>query len=74
MTIKNDVTKTNGYWKMGDKNKNVTKMGIIIKGVYCNCLEQVVCNRPCENLIIIHNINIKIFHDENQWVWTSKFG
>jgi hypothetical protein len=51
---------------MGDKNKNVTKMGIIIKGVYCNCLEQVVCNRPCENLIIIHNINIKIFHDENQ--------
>ncbi len=27
-------TKTDDYEKMCDKNKNVTKMGMIIKGVY----------------------------------------
>jgi hypothetical protein len=26
-----------GYQKMCDTNKNVTKMGVIIKGVYCSC-------------------------------------
>jgi hypothetical protein len=30
------LTKTNGYQKMCDTNKNVTKMGVIIKGVYDN--------------------------------------
>jgi hypothetical protein len=30
------VTKMNGYEKMCDTNKNVTKIGVIIKGVYCN--------------------------------------
>ncbi len=29
------LTKTDGSQKMCDKNKNVTKMGMIIKGVYC---------------------------------------
>jgi hypothetical protein len=29
------LTKTNGYQKLGDRNKNVIKMGVIIKGVYC---------------------------------------
>ncbi len=29
------LTKTNGYQKMCDTNKNVTEMGVIIKGVYC---------------------------------------
>ncbi len=28
------LTKTDGYSKMCDTNKNVTKMGVIIKGVY----------------------------------------
>ncbi len=28
------LTKMNGYQKMCDTNKNVTKMGVIIKGVY----------------------------------------
>jgi hypothetical protein len=27
--------KMNGYQKLCDTNKNVTKMGVIIKGVYC---------------------------------------
>ncbi len=35
MTIKNDVSyKMDGYQKMCDTNKNVTKMGMIIKKVY----------------------------------------
>jgi hypothetical protein len=29
------LTKMDGYQKMCDTNKNVTKMGVIIKGVYC---------------------------------------
>ncbi len=28
------LTKMDGYQKMCDTNKNVTKMGVIIKGVY----------------------------------------
>jgi len=28
------LTKTNGYQKFCDVNKNVTKIGVIIKGVY----------------------------------------
>jgi hypothetical protein len=28
------LTKTNGYQKVFDTNKNVTKMGVIVKGVY----------------------------------------
>jgi len=28
------LTKINGYQKVCDTNKNVTKMGVIIKGVY----------------------------------------
>jgi len=31
------MIKTNGYQKMCDTNKNGTKMGVIIKGVYCTC-------------------------------------
>jgi hypothetical protein len=31
------VTQTDGYQKMCDTNKNVTKMGVIIKGAYYNC-------------------------------------
>jgi hypothetical protein len=31
------LTKMDGYQKMCDMNKNVTKMGMIIKGVYCIC-------------------------------------
>ncbi len=35
VTIKNDVSyKMDGYQKMCDTNKNVTKMGMIIKKVY----------------------------------------
>jgi hypothetical protein len=30
------LTKTNGYLKMCDTNKNVTKMGLSIKGVCCS--------------------------------------
>jgi hypothetical protein len=29
------ITKKNGYQKMCDRNKNVIKMSVIIKGVYC---------------------------------------
>ncbi len=29
------LTKTDDYQKMCDTNKNVIKMGVIIKGVYC---------------------------------------
>jgi hypothetical protein len=29
------LTKTNGYQKLCDRNNNVIKMGVIIKGVYC---------------------------------------
>jgi hypothetical protein len=32
------LTKTDGYQKMCHINKNVTKMGVIIKGVYYNLL------------------------------------
>jgi hypothetical protein len=39
---------------MSDRNKNVIKMGMIIKGVYCNFLEQVVFTRPCEDHCILH--------------------
>jgi hypothetical protein len=28
-------TKPNGYQEMRDTNKNVTKMDVIVKGVYC---------------------------------------
>jgi hypothetical protein len=35
VTIKNDVSyKMDGYQKMCDTNKNVTKMGLIIKKIY----------------------------------------
>jgi hypothetical protein len=29
-------TKTNDYQELCDTNKNVTKMGVIIRRVYCN--------------------------------------
>jgi hypothetical protein len=33
--LKNDIsTKMDGYQKLCDTNKNATKMGVIIKGVY----------------------------------------
>jgi hypothetical protein len=32
------LTKMNGYKKTCDTNKNVTKMGVIIKGVYTSSL------------------------------------
>jgi len=36
MTPKNDVSYQNGWLakKMSETNKNVTKMGVILKGVY----------------------------------------
>jgi hypothetical protein len=36
MTRKNDVSYQNGWLpkKMSETNKNVTKMGVILKGVY----------------------------------------
>jgi hypothetical protein len=29
------ITKMDGYQKICDTNKNVTKVGVIIKGIYC---------------------------------------
>jgi hypothetical protein len=53
---------------MGDRNKNVTKMGMIIKGVYCNCLEWVVFTRPCEDHRILHK-----FTSPNSLVFIMKY-
>ncbi len=33
------LTKLDGYQKMCDANKNVTEMGVIIKGVYCGYVD-----------------------------------
>ncbi len=59
-------TKMDGYWK--NRNKNVTKMGMIVKGVYCNCLEQVVFTKPCEDNCILHK-----FTSPNSLVFIMKY-
>ncbi len=46
-------TKTNGYRKMCDTNKNVTKMGVIIKGVYYSSLSLWSCIEGCYNLPLL---------------------
>jgi hypothetical protein len=53
-------TKMNGYQKMCDTNKNVTRMGMIIKRVYC-----IICIKMNQQynstiLLIIYNVLFNI--------------
>jgi hypothetical protein len=50
------LTKVNGYQKLYNSNKNVTKMGMIIEGVYCTSKTMnkiYISNMHCSKVLIL---------------------